>query len=117
MVTVEDVDGDGWRRLICVNDWGTNGYFWSAVESDSGQWSIAGQDRSKQVFPGTHVRVRWPDGSESTEELRGRTKRHSVPDMGHSYDVETYVLVIERTINGQATDVAIDRLRFKPADE
>ena len=70
-----------WRRITARDDWGHLEY-------------------EPALTPSQDVAVRWPDGTISTERVKGKARPVTIHDMGNSYEVEQVQLGIEVSVRG-----------------
>ena len=105
---IEHLLADGWCRPVCVNDWGSDGWYMRATMSDSGTWGHAMQSPANRIEKGDSIEVCWPDGSITTERLKAESKSVTIQDMGNSYETTTERLYVDTTHRGIKTRVYRD---------
>lgn len=103
-----------WMKLQRGNDWGVE-YFYrpDRPKSPAGTYS---RSSGVDFQDGVKIRVRWPDGSESTERVRRASRRATVHDHGHVYDVDFELAGIETSSRGISSWVPLDAVLIHEGD-
>jgi hypothetical protein len=111
--TVEEVDGDGWRKVIVIDDWGHLGFFLRIVESDSGTRGLSEQDPTWRLRLGQCWQVRYPDGHVDQAVIDRDPVSRDVSDHGRKYYVGTFQLVVRHNTHGVIVSIPVEKLQFK----
>jgi hypothetical protein len=99
---------EDWITLERGDDWGHTYFALRALENGT-----ASSKRGLKLEAGQTVRVMWPDGSISEEEIGFRLETQSVSDMGRRYEVNDWVPFLATMKRGAAVEVELDAVRVE----
>jgi hypothetical protein len=109
------LDRMAYVKLKRHNDWGCV-YFSKPGEGLSEYGTASARKYGLDLPEGKVLRVRWPDGSETTEEVRFQRRNESYSDMGHRTDYVELVAGVAPTVRGIRTWVPLDAVEVDDTD-
>ncbi len=97
-----------WVQLAEGDDWGVK--YLALPENRLDARGFAQSENAYPLKSGDVLRVRWPDGSVSEEEVLFRREHQEVGDHGKPYDVASDVPHVKVMVRGLAVAVRLDRV-------